>query len=87
MTLGGYKLLELEANSEVAISLMNEKISDSHPLRQLVFDMRNLFRRNSRMKLMHTFNEGNCAIDYCASLDHSLCEGFQVFLSPPSDLL
>ncbi|KAK9912978.1 hypothetical protein M0R45_036807 [Rubus argutus] len=83
----GYRSLEIEMDSLVAVHLVLSPIDNSHPLFSLVVNCQELLERDWRVILTHVYRERNSVADMMASLGHCCDHGCRTFTSPPSEVI
>ncbi|CAL1399428.1 unnamed protein product [Linum trigynum] len=66
----GYRKIELNLDSETAISIINNHSEDDHRHGQTAAMFRNLLDRDWEIKISHVYRESNCAADYLANVGH-----------------
>ncbi|CAI0471250.1 unnamed protein product [Linum tenue] len=67
----GYRKIELNLDSETAISIINNHLDDEHRHGQAAVQFRNLLDRDWEIKISHVYRESNCAADYLANAGHT----------------
>lgn len=78
-----WKKLILESESMVAVTLVQEGVSESHHCGALVRAVREYLARPWEVKVVHTLREGNKVADHLANVAHTLPLGLHVLSSPP----
>lgn len=79
----GCKKLILESESMVAVTLVQEGVSESHHCGALVRAAREYLARPWEVKVVHTLREGNKVADHLANVAHTLLLGLHILSSPP----
>ncbi|CAN1732208.1 Putative ribonuclease H protein At1g65750 [Linum perenne] len=63
----GFRLVELQLDSQVAISLLPSHAVSEHTQATKVIHFQNLCKRDWRVNICHVFREANKAVDFLAS--------------------
>ncbi|KAK9921201.1 hypothetical protein M0R45_029722 [Rubus argutus] len=79
----GYRSLEIEMDSLVAVQLVLSPVDNIHPLFSLVANCQDLLERDWNVILTHVYRECNSVADMMASLGHCFDHGCRIFTSPP----
>ncbi|KAK9939279.1 hypothetical protein M0R45_015979 [Rubus argutus] len=83
----GYRSLEIEMDSLVAVQLVLSPIDNIHPLFSLVANCQDLLERDRHVILTHVYRECNSVADMLASLGHCFDHGCRIFTSPPPEAI
>ena len=82
----GYHRAILEVDSQAVTKLISLQILDFHPLSQLMLNIQQILCRDQSVQILHTWREGNKAVDFCVGMGHHISEDFIEFTNPPQGL-
>ncbi|XVF36663.1 hypothetical protein REPUB_Repub19eG0076600 [Reevesia pubescens] len=82
----GYREVELESDSTVAIKKINTAHNQFDTDGSLVGAIQGILQRNWNCKIRHIYREANQCADWMASIQHNVHAGLQVFEDPPHGL-
>ncbi|CAI0410259.1 unnamed protein product [Linum tenue] len=83
----GYKKVEVESDSQVAVQLICQLDTENHPLDNLLRECRQLLKNNGEYTINHIFREANVVADAMAKKGHAMFGGEELFSSPPTDIV
>ncbi|KAK3222256.1 hypothetical protein Dsin_009281 [Dipteronia sinensis] len=83
----GFKKVEVESDSRIAVCLLTNSTPTNHPIFSIIHSCKALMDNNWCCKIRHVYREGNRFADNLAKLGHSLEVGITTFGDPPSQIL
>ncbi|KAE8712045.1 hypothetical protein F3Y22_tig00110264pilonHSYRG00106 [Hibiscus syriacus] len=84
--LGTYTSVAAEVDAQLALYLINNCDSPSHPLGFLIEDIRSFKARNWILTFQHIHRKGNLCADILSKLGCSLEDDLVIFSSPPAEV-
>ncbi|KAF7822229.1 ribonuclease H [Senna tora] len=79
-----FSKVEVEADSLSTINMIKYVVDDSHPLRQIISEIRSFATRDWDLVFKHAFREGNRVANALANWAQTLDYGIKFYVVPPS---
>ncbi|CAI0389520.1 unnamed protein product, partial [Linum tenue] len=83
----GFRNVEVESDSQLAVHLIRSEKDLFHPLEALIADCRALLRQPWTTKFSHILREANAVADLMAALGHSCRDGEHLWPNPPPQVI
>ncbi|KAJ6416826.1 hypothetical protein OIU84_002664 [Salix udensis] len=82
----GYRKIICHSDSKDALRLLSANQVGFHKYRALIFEIRELLRRDWTVRIAHTFREANFCADFMAKFATSCDNGLMIWDEPPQGL-
>ncbi|KAJ6420916.1 hypothetical protein OIU84_028322 [Salix udensis] len=82
----GYRKINCHSNSKDALRLLSANQVGFHKYRALIFEIRELLRRDWTVRIEHIFREANFCADFMAKFATSCDNGLMIWDEPPQGL-
>lgn len=82
----GYRRIEVETDSQLALALVTQGVPDCHPSVSLVKHCQGWLKRNWEVKFHHVYREANRVADSLAKASLALPRGYHKLLEPPEGI-
>jgi ribonuclease HI len=74
------------SDSKTVIKLLNDSVNGWHHYAAIIHNIKDLLARDWRVKVVHTFREGNACADFLAKLGARNLEAYSSVAIPPAEM-